>query len=1742
MAQTLVGRTFGEFVVRERLGGGGGGEVYLAEQPMLARQAVIKVMNQAPGASEASDRFLREARLASRLDHPFAAHVYAFGVEPDGTLWIAMELVRGMPLDKLLAQQGPTPLTRFVPFFERLCEVLNSAHEQGIVHRDVKPANVMVLQRAGRWLPKLLDLGIARMAVERQATETGDSGLDIMSLSETASSITSQKNLPQELTNAETTQLTRAGAVVGTPHYMAPEQWLDASTVGSSADIYSLGILAYQCITGRLPFQAKGLRAITKAHLLQPLPPLGEGVPAGLQAVLQKATAKTAGDRYATTLEFAAALRAASLLEKEPPPLPQLDAGLHENVLSAAPQPLAEAVAMFEGARTPRGAIEAAAQVTKVLTRYLGILSLAAHGRMGVPASAEAQTGVSALRAKGLSDASWVALCRSLLRSFARRSEAHLVPELVRFFFDESGQAGGDVLEALVGLEAPAAGSTEEAEISFLRTWVAQLGAVLGRASFLFDYVLVAQREAPERWMGTRRPTRVVHRVSTPLERGQVAVVDSSGLVLVLAPLMYVGPPSGGAPEELFLADGPGRHGARLVALPAPFELQDETLWEWLVAHQLLAPTTDEAAATEKPPYKGLATFTPTDADNYFGREREAEAFANRLRRESFLSVVGPSGTGKSSFLLAGVLPLLPAGWRPIVFRPGSTPLGALRARLAAEGLPSPEDGVDAFVGRLPAGEVMVLVVDQFEELVTLCPEPAVREAFASTLLSAASRSGGRVRVVTTLRDDFLIKVQQLPSLRGVLSNSIQLMGTPAPEDLMRVVTEPARRVGYAFDDPELPKRMVAAVDNDSGALALLSFTAAQLWELRDRHLRLMRVKAYDALDGVGGALAKHAETTLLGLSGHEQQLARELFRNLITAQGTRAVLSKAEAHELLGGGQAATSVIEALVNARLLVSSETATGSDSVEVIHEALITAWPRLVAWQREDAEGARLRDSLRNSARQWHERGRPAGLLWRKESLAEYRVWRSRFPGRLTQLEEAFAAASLADEARGRLVRRGLAVAAFAVLAIALGVISLAYRRADASALEATLRLQRLWQEQARLALIDHKPMEAAVYVDAAKKAGAAGIAVDTIDQFSTYALGGFVGQSEPLNSMVQKLFVSENRQLLAVAATNELVVMRTSDLQVTYRLDQAKCSSADFRDEGRSLVALCGAANRYKTLFDVGLATQTSQQFTVDAGVSGFSRLGDDYVVNVIGDSVFQLNRTGQLREVFRVPQAEYLGVMALGQGRVAVYAGNELVQHSPHALTVVGPDGGVEWQSAADERVVSLVRPLEGGRVLFARGGEVALVHLDRKKVEWAYPTHSTNINAFVVDDQTVYSLGLDGVLAARSLESGQLRFSKTLLNGELLSGAVAGGFVFVGGADGVLRKIDRSTGAVLWEHHGHLGAITAVVAIGDRVFSAGQDGLVRQWDAKHPVIETLEASGFRAALAVPTGLVSHIGDHLRFDLHGQPTFDRALPVADLGEIEAVDLSLTGAVAVEFEGGGVVSAPDGGWATTGTGSGNNSISPDGHRWSAEDLTEHARVYDWSRPGSSPLVELAVPGATMLLLLNENTLVSNTTTGHLRVWRGLNDSSPELTSAHKGGFMLLRGQAANRLVTLGGDRAVATWEFSADRLVERARVTGLRAVPQSASFTADEKLLYVLSAAGDVWVYDTAANVMLASVKLGETAGQGAVDATAGSIISGVGGQAARRWSLTGSTLPPCRIPIALSGDRIAPAPKCARTQ
>jgi serine/threonine-protein kinase len=280
--------------------------VYRAEQPKLKRTVVVKVLNETQQHDQrAVERFLREAQLASQLDHRYAAHVYDSGISDDGLLWIVMEYVPGISLQRWLAKHGPMPFETFVPFFERVAQVVQAAHKRGIVHRDLKPSNVMVMEEDGQLWPKLLDFGIAKRAdAVDNGVEDFDVGNEVVALlirSTPQPRLSDRTTKPNSVVPARRRQLTRPGGM-GSLAYMSPEQWDNAYAVGPAADIYSLGVVVYESLTGRVPFAAADAKELYDLHLLASVPLLGGDVPPEVNRTVRRALAKRPEDRHASVI------------------------------------------------------------------------------------------------------------------------------------------------------------------------------------------------------------------------------------------------------------------------------------------------------------------------------------------------------------------------------------------------------------------------------------------------------------------------------------------------------------------------------------------------------------------------------------------------------------------------------------------------------------------------------------------------------------------------------------------------------------------------------------------------------------------------------------------------------------------------------------------------------------------------------------------------------------------------------------------------------------------------------------------------------------------------------------------------------------------------------------------------------------------------------------------------------------------------------------------------------------------------------------------------------------------------------------------------------------------------------------------------------------------------------------------------------------------------------------------------
>jgi serine/threonine-protein kinase len=306
-ADPMIGRQIdGRFTIKERLGAGGMGVVYRAWQASVGREVAIKVISPRPGDdSSTAKRFLREAKLASQLSQPNIVMVIDFGATEDGTLYLAMELLRGRTLSQVYRKEGAFTPKRVLRVVSQLCDALESAHKAGIVHRDLKPANVMILDEPpGRDFVKVLDFGLAK-ALEH---------------------------------DGENTTLTQSDRVVGTPSYMAPEV-ITGAPAGPRSDLYSVGVMLFEMLTKRLPYAAPNANVMLAKHAYAPIPELGDEVPPQVAYVVRKLLAKSPDQRYASVAEVRDALEAAVagtlVMETSSSREALLDTG-HEHDIAAA--------------------------------------------------------------------------------------------------------------------------------------------------------------------------------------------------------------------------------------------------------------------------------------------------------------------------------------------------------------------------------------------------------------------------------------------------------------------------------------------------------------------------------------------------------------------------------------------------------------------------------------------------------------------------------------------------------------------------------------------------------------------------------------------------------------------------------------------------------------------------------------------------------------------------------------------------------------------------------------------------------------------------------------------------------------------------------------------------------------------------------------------------------------------------------------------------------------------------------------------------------------------------------------------------------------------------------------------------------------------------------------------------------------------------------------------------------------
>lgn len=496
-------------------------------------------------------------------------------------------------------------------------------------------------------------------------------------------------------------------------------------------------------------------------------------------------------------------------------------------------------------------------------------------------------------------------------------------------------------------------------------------------------------------------------------------------------------------------------------------------------------------------PYKGLRSFSEADAPDFFGREALVDRLLQRLREAeaNFLALVGPSGSGKSSVLRAGLLPALRQrsitnfeGWYVADMVPGNNPMQNLVAALLSIAVDAPDD----LLRRLQAspnglvktaenmllrmGGNLILFIDQFEELFTQVEDEDVRRHFLDLIYHAATSDMRRMFVVVGIRADFFDKPLLYEGIGDLIQAHTQVVLPLSTEELERAIVGPAKRVGLQIDT-DLVTAIVSDVREEPGALPLLQYALTELFERRDGNR--LTLDAYHAAGGVQGALARRAEEVYQQLNPDLKPLARQVFLRLVTlGEGIEDTRRRAKRAELLALGEnraAINDVLAAFGQYRLLTfDQDSTTREPTVDIAHEALIRNWSTLRDWLADSRSDIRLQRTLNQAVQEWTANRQDTGYLLLGGRLVQFEEWSHNTTVALTDVETEYLQASIAErsrreqaekerlareaalERRSRRLLQVMAVvfAIFGLVAVALAIVAVQQRQAaDQQSIEA-----------------------------------------------------------------------------------------------------------------------------------------------------------------------------------------------------------------------------------------------------------------------------------------------------------------------------------------------------------------------------------------------------------------------------------------------------------------------------------------------------------------------------------------------------------------------------------------------------------------------------------------------------------------------------------------------------------------
>ena len=951
--------------------------------------------------------------------------------------------------------------------------------------------------------------------------------------------------------------------------------------------------------------------------------------------------------------------------------------------------------------------------------------------------------------------------------------------------------------------------------------------------------------------------------------------------------------------------------------------------------HAMLSDRTETEPSEDQSPFRGLLPFDERHRRFFFGRDSEVAMCIERLRDEPLLAVVGPTGAGKSSFVQAGVIPRLRENGPLDLLRvrPGSRPFRALAARIVAAQHQNPgtgsgiegvfgvgaasgaavaiQDGEEGSGGaerlaqQLLASPALLnlvlyrlaerkqcsvlLFVDQIEELYSLVEDPTVRQRFMEAVCAAADDPSMPVRVILTLREEFLSRLAVGPGVREALSRIVVLrsLGTEALTD---AITQPVVAVRYAFDDPELPREMVTQVHHELAALPLLQFAGQLLWERRDRTRRTLCRSAYDEMGGVAGALAQHADGVLAGLRGDEIDLARAIFLRLVTAEGTRQVLTRSH---LLGGlGPGAELVLARLVEARLLTVKQSEEGSEpELELVHESLVATWTRLRRWIDEGQEELAALAQIGQAAELWEKRGQLGDELWQGDALRDAIRAMERssteVPGHLARFLEAGRRRQLWRARRRRWVRAG---AFLVVLAVAL---VLAAQNREARRQREAAELRRTESERQRAVALLEGARAALTRDDLLEARAKARGSLEVQDSAQARLLWGRLARHpqlwrRTLGGSLYAVDFSPDGQSVAAASGDGVTYLFDAKTRALIRILRGHRDyvfAVDFSPDGRRLAT--GSWDRTIRLWDVrrgsvervlrghtdriyGVRFSPDGRLLASASKDGSVRLWQV----ASGAEQRQLRHDASVYAASFSPDGRLLASASKDRtvGLWQVATGSPTAVLRGHGDEVWGvsfsPDGRL-LASASKDRTIRLwqvAAPAGPAKVVLkghqagvwavsfrADGGQLASAGWDGTVRLWD-PSSGKQLNvlrghagdvwgvSFSPRGQVLASVGYDKTLRLWRTDVGDRQPLHQGHTGEVFAARTSpdGRLLVSGGWDGTVRLWDRASGAQVGLFPGHAGDVRGLSFSPDGrlVASAGLDRTVRLWDLASGALE----------------------------------------------------------------------------------------------------------------------------------------------------------------------------------------------------------------------------------------------------------------------------------------------------------------